>query len=185
MTKKYRNEASGSPGNHYYDIHQRYYYIYMSNSSQKNTQYICSTSKTLLPFRRSFGSLFKDEIRAALGCAPAISTRPKHFHSSLSTNSTPRMCGNRGLGTGSCTPGSVNGGGTTLTTTTTSPGTYRHNNGAGVSLVGNRGTSSNTTNKHYPGGSSRNGLVYFGNSNSTIFKILKSQCKQKYGHFPF
>ena len=177
MTKKYRNEASGSPGNHYYDIHQRYYYIYMSNSSliryAKYPVHILY-NESILPFRRSFGSLFKDEIRAALGCAPAISTRPKHFHSSLSTNSTPRMCGNRGLGAGSCTPGSVNGGGTTLTTATASPGTYRHNNGAGVSLVGNRGTSSNTTNKNYPGGSSRNGLVYFGNSNSIIFKILTS-----------
>ena len=131
-------------------------------------------NESILPFRRSFGSLFKDEIRAALGCAPAISTRPKHFHSSLSTNSTPRMCGNRGLGAGSCTPGSVNGGGTTLTTATASPGTYRHNNGAGVSLVGNRGTSSNTTNKNYAGGSSRNGLVYFGNCNSIIFKIFTS-----------
>ena len=89
------------------------------------------------------------------------------------------MCGNRGLGAGSCTPGSVNGGGTTLTTATASPGTYRHNNGAGVSLVGNRVTSSNTTNKNYPGGSSRNGLVYFGNSYSIIFKILTCSSKVK------
>ena len=59
MTKKYRNEASGSPGNHYYDIHQRYYYIYMSNSNQKSIQYISSTTNQFYHFVDLLGPSLK------------------------------------------------------------------------------------------------------------------------------
>ena len=103
-----------------------------------------------------------EEIRAAVGCgAPSISARPKHFHSSLSTNSTPRICGTRDYnGGGSCTPASMNGGGTTLTTATASPGTYRYNNGNGMNVGENRGNPN--ANRQNIGGV-RNGLTSLGN----------------------
>ena len=67
----------------------------------------------------------------------------------MSTNSTPRLYGTNGIGGGSCTPASVNGGGTTLTTATASPGTYRYNNGNGMSFGGNRGNTN--AHKQYNG----------------------------------
>ena len=99
----------------------------------------------------------KEEIRAALGCSPEISARPKQFHSSLSTNSTPRIYGSNGLGGGSCTPASTNGGGTTLATA--SPGPYRYNNGNGVGNGGHKGNTHSS--KHFPG-DVRNGLTTHG-----------------------
>ena len=99
--------------------------------------------------------MIKEEIRAALGCSPEISGRPKQFHSSLSTNSTPRIYASNGLGGGSCTPASTNGGGTSLTTATASPGTYRYNNGNGLGGTGYKGNTN--PNKHFTG-EARNGL---------------------------
>ena len=103
----------------------------------------------------------RDEIRAALGCAPEISSRPKHFHTSLSTTSTPRISGPRGLSGGSCTPGSISGAGTALTTATASPGTYRYNNGNGIHIGGTRANA--TVNQPYIG-DGRNGLTSHGNT---------------------
>ena len=103
----------------------------------------------------------KEEIRAALGCAPEISRRPKHFQTSLSTNSSPRIGGPRGLTEGSCTPASMNGRGTALTTATASPGIYRHNNGNSSGLSGSRG---NAAGHKYYFGEVRNGFPPYGKS---------------------
>ena len=103
----------------------------------------------------------KEEIRAALGCSPDMSGRPKQFHSSMSTNSTPRIYASNGLGGGSCTPASTNGGGTSTTNATASPGTYRYNNGNGL---GNSGYKGNINSNRQFAGDIRNGLASSGNN---------------------
>ena len=103
----------------------------------------------------------KEEIRAALGCSPDMSGQPKQFHSSMSTNSTPRIYASNGLGGGSCTPASTNGGGTSTTNATASPGTYRYNNGNGLGSSGYKG---NINSNRQFAGDIRNGLASSGNN---------------------
>ena len=101
----------------------------------------------------------RDEIRAAIGCAPEISTRPKHFNATPSTTSTPRISGPCGLSGGSGTSTTTNGRGTSLTPAPTSPGIYRYNNGNGKYLGGNK--ENPPSNKQYIG-DVRNGLSSHG-----------------------